>query len=162
MTKTVVLYYSLEGTTKKIAEHIASKIDADITEVKPVKEIKAKGFLKYVLGGGQVVMKKKPELKPLNVNLDDYDTVLLGSPIWAGTFTPPILTLLETGYLKNKKIAYFYCYQGGADQAEEKAKDAIEKNNTYLSSFGCMNIPENFESLKEPVIAWAKETISQA
>ncbi|MDX9863532.1 MAG: hypothetical protein RBT34_01875 [Anaerolineaceae bacterium] len=161
MSKMLVLYYSFEGTTQRIAELIAGKIDADIAEVKPVKEIKTKGFFKYVLGGGQVVLKIKPELKPLKVNLDDYETILLGSPIWAGTFTPPILTLLERGYLKNKTIAYFYCHKGGADQAEEKAKAVIEKNNAYLSSFGCMNVPENFESLQAPVIAWAKRVISK-
>lgn len=161
MTKTLVLYYSYEGTTKKIAEHIASKINADIQEVKPIKETKFKGFLKYVLGGGQVIWKIKPRLAPVQVDLDDYDTILLGSPIWAGTFTPPILTLLAKGYLKNKKIAYFYCYLGGAEQAEEKAKAAIEKNNTYLSSFGCMNIPVNFESLQEPVVTWAKQAANQ-
>ena len=162
MPKTLVLFYSYEGSTRKIAELIASNINADIEEIKPVNEMKSKGFSKYVWGGGQVVMKKKPKLMPLKVDVDQYDTILLGTPVWAGTFTPPIYSLLENGSLKNKKIACFYCHLGGADKAVERARAAIEKDNTLLSTFSCMNIPENFESLKEPVIAWAKETISQA
>lgn len=161
MSNTVVLYYSLEGTTKKVAEYIARQIGADIAEVKPLKEIKAKGFLKYVLGGGQVIWKKKPALKPLTVNLEDYDTVLLGTPIWAGTLTPPILSLLERGYLKNKKIAYFYCHKGGADQAVEKAQALIEKHNAFISAFSCANVVENWENLQERVLAWASQAAGQ-
>ena len=96
MTKTLVLFYSYEGSTRKIAELIASSIDADIEEIKPVKEMKSKGFAKYVWGGRQAAMRTQPKLEPLNVNLDDYDTIFLGSPVWAFTYSPPIRSLLKT------------------------------------------------------------------
>ena len=135
MSKTLVLFYSFEGNTKRVAELIASSIGADIEEIKPVKEMKSKGFSKFIWGGGQVVMNKKPKLKPLQVNLDDYKTILLGTPIWVGTFSPPISTLLENGYLKNKRIAYFFTHEGGADKAVEKVKAVIGKGKYLLICF---------------------------
>ncbi|MCD4671269.1 MAG: hypothetical protein K8R77_01285 [Anaerolineaceae bacterium] len=157
MTKTLVLYYSYEGSTRKIAELIASTIDADIEEVKPIKEMKTKGFAKYMWGGGQVMMKKRPELKPLNVNLDDYDTIFLGSPVWAFTVSPPISSLLEKGCLNGKQIAFFHCCDGAPAKTEEHAKAAIEKENSFLSAFSCINVPGNYEELKPQIIAWVKE-----
>jgi len=161
MSKILVLFYSYEGSTRKIAELIASTIDADIEEIKPVKEMKSKGFAKFMWGGGQVVMKKRPELNPLNVNLDDYDTIFLGSPVWAFTISPPISSLLEKGCLKGKKIAFFHCQDGAPAKTEEHAKAAIEKENTWLSAFGCTNVPGNYESLKDQVVTWAKETVNK-
>ncbi len=161
MSKILVLFYSYEGSTRKIAERIATSIDADIEEIKPVNEMKSKGFSKYVWGGSQVVMKKRPALMPLKVDLDQYDTILLGTPVWAGTFTPPIYSLLENGSLKNKKIACFYCHLGGADKAVARARSAIEKDNTLLSTYSCTNVPENYESQKDEVVSWAKEIVNK-
>ena len=41
MMKVLVVYYSLTGNTKMIAEAIAESIDSEILELKPVKELKA-------------------------------------------------------------------------------------------------------------------------
>ena len=49
--KNLVIYYSLEGNTKLIAENIAKKIDADILELKTKKEYHKTGFKKYFWGG---------------------------------------------------------------------------------------------------------------
>jgi len=157
MAKTLVLYYSYEGHTKKVAEVIAKEISADIEGVKPIKEMKTKGFGKFLWGGSQVVMKKKPELKPLNVNPDDYDIVFVGTPVWAFTYAPPVKTILETGILKNKKVAFFYTHEGGAGKTEENAKNVIEKNNAYLGGLSCVNVAKDFEVLKPELIQWARE-----
>ncbi|MEA1883346.1 MAG: flavodoxin [Thermotogota bacterium] len=157
MSKTLVLYYSYEGHTKKVAEVIAKELSTDIEGVKPIKEMKTKGFGKFLWGGSQVVMKKKPELKPMNVNPDDYDTIFVGTPVWAFTYAPPVKTILESGMLKNKKVAFFYTHEGGEGKTEENAKTVIENNNTYLGGFSCMNVAKDFETLKPKVIQWVKE-----
>jgi len=157
MAKTLVLYYSYEGNTRKIAEVIAKALSADIEGVKPIKEMKSKGFGKFLWGGSQVVMKKKPELKPLNINPDDYDTIFVGTPVWAFTYTPPVKTILETGILRNKKVAFFYTHEGGAGKTEENAKKVIEQDNTYLGGYSCVNVAKDFERIKTEVIQWAKE-----
>lgn len=55
---------------------------------------------------------KKPALRPLDKNPNDYDLVFLGGPVWAGNFAPAIRSFLKKAKLKNKKIAVF-CIHGG-------------------------------------------------
>ncbi len=163
MGKILVAYYSFEGFTKQIAETMATHINADILEIHPKKEIKSKGFGKYVWGGSQVMMGKKPKLCPFDKQIDDYDIILIGSPIWAGTYTPPIKSLLEEGFIHNKKVAYFYTFDGGAEKAEEKAKSVLEKQNSYLGAMGFLNPKdkrENMDLLTTAAINWVKQLLT--
>ena len=110
--KSLIVYYSLEGNTRFVAESISKKIGADIFALKPKKEIKSKGFMRYIWGGREVILKKKPELTSLP-DISKYDTIYLGSPIWADLYAPPIRTLLDKFDFKNKKLILFMCHSGG-------------------------------------------------
>jgi len=156
MSKSIILYYSFEGNTKKVAEYLSQELNLSIEQIKPVKDLSSKGFSKYLLGGGQVVMKKKPELKPIKANLYEYDTIFIGSPIWAGVFTPGIRTLLENGELRGKKIAFFYCHDGGPGKAEEKIKASVSIYNEFISAYGLMRVKDNFKDLQKGLLNWAK------
>lgn len=158
MKKALVLYYSFEGNTKKVAEVLAESLNADIEEVKPVKELKSKGFSKFIWGGSQVVMGKKPEIVELQSDLSIYDIVFVGSPIWAGTFAPPVKTLLEDK-ISNKKIAYFYTHDGGYKKATEKGKETIVIKNQFLGAIDLQTISKNWEVSKEKIIHWGKEIL---
>ena len=161
MSKTLVLFYSFEGNTRKIAEFISKELGLISEELEPVKDLQSTGFSKYILGGKQVIMGEKPELIPIVSNIDNYDTIILGSPVWAGTFTPAIKTALEGGKLKNKKIAYFYCHDGGPGRSDAKCKKAIEINNEFISCIGLERVKDNYEKVKIEALNWAKEIINE-
>lgn len=156
MSKIVVVYYSFEGSTKGIAELLAQHSNADLLEVKPLKELQSKGFAKFIWGGSQVVMGKKPELMPLSKNLDEYDIVFVGTPIWAGTYAPPIKTLLEGDYIDGKKVAYFYCHEGGHGKAVDKVNVVIEKKNTFIGAKDFLNPKKNIQSSSKEARLWAE------
>lgn len=156
MDKTIILFYSFEGNTKKVSEYLASELNLPYQEIKPINNLDSKGFRKYFWGGSQVIMKKKPELENIEIDLAEYENVLLGSPIWAGCFTPVIRTLLEEGILKDKKIAFFYCHDGGPGKAEIKIEEAVKINNRFISSYGLNKVKDNFDSLKDEILDWAK------
>lgn len=123
--KTLVLYYSFEGNTDYVAKEIASRLGADIQRVEPVKELKSKGFSKFIWGGKQAVMKTKPPIKPLAKATAEYDMVLIGTPVWASTYAPPIRTLLENENLHGKKVGFFYCHDGGPGKVLDAFKNEI-------------------------------------
>lgn len=110
--KKLVVFYSLEGNTRFIAEKMAQDIGADILELKPEKELDAKSSMRFLWGGGQVIMKEIPKLKEYKANLADYGTIVIGTPIWAFNFTPPIRTFLKENKISGKKIILF-CTHGG-------------------------------------------------
>jgi flavodoxin len=125
--KPLVVYYSLEGNTKFVAEAIAGLANADILELKPVKDI-SPGLMKYLWGGRMAVMKTEPELEPYDIDPKDYDMLFIGSPIWAWTFSPPIRTFLARSKLRKKKVALFITHGNGPKEAMAKFKDALEGN----------------------------------
>lgn len=114
--KNLVVYYSLEGNTKLIAEFIGKEIGADIIELKPKKEFPSSGFRKYVWGGKSVIFKQKPELMNKEIDISKYDNIFLGTPVWAGTYAAPFNTFLDINTINNKNIALFACHGGGGSQ----------------------------------------------
>jgi len=93
-----------------LGELIAKELDATILELKLVQEPKSKDYMKYYLGEKQVLMKTEPKLRPYDINPADFDLIILGTPIWSGTFAPAIRTFLSHEKIKDKKIALFYSF----------------------------------------------------
>ncbi len=125
--KTAIVYYSMSGNTKYVADKIAEKIEADIIRIEPVKAYPDKGATKFIWGGKSAVMGEKPALQPYEFSTEKYDRIILGTPVWASNFAPPIRTFIkENPDIHEKKIAVFTCFSGGgADKAIEKMKKYI-------------------------------------
>ena len=123
--KTVVVYYSLQGNVRYVAEKVSKGLDADLIELVPVKAYPDKGMKKFIWGGSAVTFKKKPDLEPYSFNASDYDLIILGTPVWASGFTPPLRTFLEDNDLTGKKIAVIATSAGGNSvKCIEKLKEA--------------------------------------
>ena len=124
---TAIVYYSMSGNTKYVADKIAERIEADIIRIDPVKAYPDKGAKKFIWGGKSAVMGEKPALLPYELNVEKYDRIILGTPVWASNFVPPIRTFIkENPNIHGKKLAVFTCFSGGgADKAIEKMKRYI-------------------------------------
>lgn len=128
--RNLIVYYSLEGNTKFISETIAKEIDADILELKPKKAMPSSGFKKYVWGGIGVTFKQKPMLINEDVDLTKYNTIFLGTPIWAGTYSTPFNTFIAKNKIDHKNIALFVCYAGGkTEKCFANFKKSFPNNN---------------------------------
>ncbi len=147
MGKTLILYYSYEGHTEKVAQMFTSYLNADLKRIQPIHEMAQKGFGKYVWGGAMVVMKKEPELKPLGIDFSLYDTIWIGTPVWAWTFTPPILTLLKSDLIRDKHIVFFYTHDGGPGHIEKKFLSCLHPSNRMLGAIGFESIDEHPDQL---------------
>ena len=117
--KSVVLYFSATGTTKKVADKIATKSNSDIIEIIPKEEYKSED-LNYNsdcrANREQRDSKSRPEIKN-KIDISKYDTIYLGYPIWWGTNPKIILTLLDTYDFSNKTIIPF-CTSGSTGISE--------------------------------------------
>lgn len=111
--KTAVVYYSLSGNAKYVAEKISENLSCDIIEIDSEKSYEAPGLASYYLGGKDAVSGLSPKLKPYTFNGADYDQVILCSPVWALRLAAPMKTFLE----ENKdnmpgRIGIFMCQMG--------------------------------------------------
>lgn len=104
--KSLIVFYSRTGNTRKVASGLAYYLESDIEEIIPVK--KYSGIIGYIKGGSDCLRKIKPKIKPLEHNISDYDIVIIGTPVWMGV-SAPVRT-----FLSQNKIwkSVFFCTQG--------------------------------------------------
>jgi flavodoxin len=124
--KAIVVYFSLEGNSKYVADIIVKYLEADTLRLITEKDYPKGNVSKYFWGGKSVVFGEKPKLVSYSFNADEYNLIIIGTPVWAGSFAPPIKTFLGENDLKNKKIALYACNSGGdADKCFNKLKKEI-------------------------------------
>ncbi len=132
--KSIVVYYSLEGNTSYAAGRIAMELGADLLRLHPVKEYPTGGLRKILWGGKSAVMSETPALKPYYFDIDSYDRVILGFPVWAANMAPPIRTFIRENDLSSKQIAAFACQSGsGADKAFDKLMSVLGRSRLEAS-----------------------------
>lgn len=113
--KAIVVYYSLEGNTDHAARALAAELNADTLRLETVTPYPL-GAKRFLVGGRDAMTGVKPALKPYRFDGSAYDTVILGTPLWAWTFAPPVRTFLAENDLTGKKLAFFVCSMGGQDK----------------------------------------------
>ena len=128
-SNSVVLYFSATGTTEKIAKRIASEANIDIIEIIPKEEYK-KEDLNYNsdcrANKEQNDIKARPKIKN-TIDINKYETIYLGYPIWWGTNPKIILTLLDTYDFTDKMIIPFCT--SGSTEINRSVNDLRKYNN---------------------------------
>ena len=111
MSKTLVAYFSVSGTTRKVAQNLAEVAHADLYEITP-KKAYTRADLNWTDPKARSTVESKdhysrPELKDHDAHIADYDTIYLGFPIWWYVAPHIINTFLESYDFSNKKIIVF-------------------------------------------------------
>lgn len=108
--KTLVVFFSCTNTTKTLAEYAADILEADIYEIVPAVPYTA-ADLAYYTNGRADQEQNDPSVRPAISggvdNMSDYDTIILGYPIWHGQAPRIISTFLESYDFSGKTIVPF-------------------------------------------------------
>lgn len=123
MDKKVLVYFSYNGNTRMIANMIKDKIDCDVLELKP--KIPYSTDYQSVVDEFQnnETAKTTTELQEYNVNLDDYNTIIIGTAVWWYSITPVIRTFLKENDLSNKRIIPFATNAGWLGRTFKEIKE---------------------------------------
>ena len=120
MAKTMMVYFSCTGTTKHMAGQIADELGVDATfEIKPAEPY-TEADLNWRDEGSRTTAERddkaaRPALAEDAPDLSEYDTVLLGFPIWWMTVPRIVATFIESVDLSGKTVVPF-CTSGGGDK----------------------------------------------
>ena len=120
--KKLFIYFSLSGNGEVVAKQLEAK-GYEIRRVfkKGQKANKKPGFFTIFRGGFRAGMNKKDKLEPYDTNIEGYDEIVIGSPIWNSKFSCPINRVLADLNLKDKKLSFiFYSGSGTAEKAVER------------------------------------------
>ena len=133
--KKLVVFYSRSGNTKKVAKKIARQIKADTDEIIDLKD-RSRKIIGWLVAGKDASMKKPTNIK-YKKSPDKYDSIIIGTPVWAWTITPAIRTYLkENGNklkTKAKKLAFFCTCGGQAGKAFEEMQKLSKKPQATLT-----------------------------
>ena len=129
-SKILVVYYSAQTHTRKVAERIANNLNADIFEIIPV-DVYSEEELDYTNRSSRVCKEYEDEslrdikLKSTNVpNWEDYDTVILGYPIWWAVAAWPTDTFVKANDFTGKTVIPFCTsYSSGIGQSDKLLKN---------------------------------------
>ncbi len=115
--KNLIVYFSASGVTRRVAESLKEKINADIFEIKPIKEYTSED-LDWTNDNSRssIEMKDKtsrPEIKEKLDSISEYDTIYIGFPIWWYVCPHIINTFIESYDFTNKTVRVF-CTSGSS------------------------------------------------
>ena len=132
--KTLVAYFSASGVTRQVATRLAEVANADLYEIQP-EQLYTEEDLNWrdSLSRSSVEMKDKtsrPAIKKSELNMDDYNVVYVGFPIWWYTCPTIINTFIESYDFSGKTVIPFATSGGSTiEQACQDLKSAYPKAN---------------------------------
>jgi len=125
MNRKLVAYFSASGITAKVAEILADTIGADLFAIEP-KVPYTKADLDWMDKNSRSTLEMKdpafrPEIARVRDNMEEYDTVFVGFPIWWYVAPTIINTFLESYDLTGKTIIPF-ATSGGSGMGKTNEK----------------------------------------
>lgn len=112
-TNTVVIVFSRSGNTHILANHIASILNADVKVIKVEDySLGIPGWIRALYDARRHVASISPE----KLDLQQYDTVYLGAPIWLYSPAPPIWQFAKNNMFSDKHVVLFNTFNSKYEQ----------------------------------------------
>lgn len=107
--KTLIVYYSRDGATRKVAEELKAQLGADIEEI---TEPKGRGGpLGWIRSGKEGSEGTIVPINPPKADPSTYDIIVIGTPIWAWNVSSPVRSYVAAMKGKLPRVAFF-CTMG--------------------------------------------------
>ena len=152
--RTAVVYYSYSNNTRRIAEIIAEKLNADILELVPA--------VPYTYNQEELVKDEEEkmdqqeliELEPFDLDLDFYDRIILGTPVWWYGISPAMRTFLVENkeQLKGKKFYAFITNGGWIGHAVDDLEEHVFLENVVDLQFNNKQLRLNYDKALDEFI----------
>jgi flavodoxin len=151
----LIAYFSHSGNTKAVAQHIQSFVGGNLAEIKTEKAYTDDQDALLAQARKELSDNFRPALAYKIENLENYDVVFVGFPIWFSSVPMVILTFLETHDLSNKTVIPFSTRGGGnIGESGERIREALP-NSIVLDGFHDIN-RANFSQARELTENWVK------
>ncbi|KYH36079.1 MAG: hypothetical protein AYL29_015640 [Candidatus Bathyarchaeota archaeon B24] len=106
--KVLVAYYSRTGNTRRVAEAIAKSLEAEVEDIRDYEN--RLGVIGFLRSGYEALRRRPAAIQPVKKNPEEYDVVVIGSPVWAGSLSSPVRAYLTMHGHKIKEVALFTTY----------------------------------------------------
>ena len=153
MNKKLICYFSASGVTKSVAEKISKLTNSDLFEIEPVEKYTTADLDWTDKESRSTKEMQDKSSRPAIVNkvstLNEYDTIILGFPVWWYTAPTIINTFIEENDLTNKNVYIFVT--SGSSSFGGSLKDLKE---TYPNINFVNGIRLSQSSLDDEILSW--------
>ena len=125
MGKILLVFYSRDGATKKVAEAIARELRCEMEEL--VDYANREGIFGYLRSGFEAALRRKAHIKPIQHDPARYETVIVGTPVWANNMAPAVRTFLSDQANKIRRIVFFCTCDNSARKAFSEMERVAHK-----------------------------------
>ena len=154
--KSLVVYYSLTGKTRLVAQAIAEALNAALVEIRETKPRKP-GPLIYLTGGYAAVMNRGSKINPIDVDLKQYERIFIGSPNWGDRPAPAINSFIYQTNFEGRSVIPFFTMGGdNSEKALANITAKIEKNQGRVAGSFAIT---SYGVSDEEMVARAKEVV---
>ena len=126
-TKVLVVYYSLHGTTEKVAQEIQKETSGTLFEITMVEPFTQSDREISSIAKEQRKTNKLPDIASPLPNLSQYDVIFIGGPVWSGTLPTPLMTFLQQVDFSGKTVVPFWTDAGSPGNYEADFSKSISK-----------------------------------
>ena len=131
-SKVLVVYFSQSGNTQKLAKLISDRVGGDFVRIETVQTYPTEYNELADFAKNERDNNIKPELKDLGINIDDYDTIFIGYPIWWYQMPMPMYTFFDTYNFDGKTIVPFNTHEGSGNGGTYDDIAELEPKATVL------------------------------
>jgi flavodoxin len=137
--KPAVLYYSRTEKTAAAAKALAERVSGNLIEINDLKS--KKGIIGWIRAALDARGEKTTQINPPSFDTSNYDTLYIGTPIWASKPTPAINTVINNFEIKGKDIILFVTLGGSNyENALNLIKTKVEANGgNVIKTFAIAN-----------------------
>lgn len=147
----IVIYYSLTGKTELIAKIIAAKLSAGIEQITTEKPVNLQDFTKVGLSNlfliHSIISRKKLKINQPVYNAQDFDRIIILTPVWMNNPAPTINSYIESQNFMNREIVLVATVagNGNAQNAFSVMNSAIRKKGGRVIILEEINIDNKSE-----------------
>ena len=130
--KILVIYFSETGNTQKLAKLISDKVGGDFVRIETEK-VYPEDYDELVDDAKKEKDNNdRPKLKELNINLENYDTIFVGYPIWWYQMPMAMYTFFDNYDFANKTIIPFNTHEGSGSSGTYEDIQKLEPKAKVL------------------------------
>lgn len=155
-----VVFFSYEGSTQRIAEDLAVQLEA--TAVPILITDTGNDLETYTWRSHSIQLSRTPLISHPDFDADEFDLIILGTPIWSGAIAPALRSFLETHEFFRHCFALFCCYERRVGNALADARRHLS-GNTIIDEARFRTSDGDFAgATHRKIIEWARVLVERS
>lgn len=154
----IIIYFTYTNNTKMIAEKIKEKLNCDILQLKPIVPYNSDYNVVVRLEQNNETAKKTPKIEDIKIDLEKYDEIILGTPVWWYTIAPVVRTFLKENNLSGKTIIPFATNGGWIGRTFKEIRELCP-NSIIKDEIDIVFDGNNIKTSTEDIETWIKSIL---